>query len=154
MNHAHQIDVGYHVPINSCIAVLIAVLVWCLWGLWIWLDARWRGEGRNPVLLLIGGPAAWVAAIWFLLKWRKHLDQMSQKETYKEWQRNQAEIKQLRARIENMMTNQAEGLRLRDDEINRLKILIMRAADAIEHLNANAIIKYSGLPIEFRDAAR
>ncbi len=64
MNHAPQIDVGYHVPVNPDVTVLCGLLVWCLWGLWIYLDARWRGESGNSVLLLLSGPAAWLTATW------------------------------------------------------------------------------------------
>jgi hypothetical protein len=49
-----------------------------------------------------------------------------------------AEISRLRARIENMMKNQAEGLRIRDQQIAGLKALLIRALDALEKPNPAA----------------
>ena len=58
---------------------------------------------------------------------KQRLDQMSQKETYKEWKRNQAEIERLKGQID-----------VRDSVISKLsgtvaewRPLIARAADAL-----------------------
>ena len=66
-----------------------------------------------------------------------------------------AEISRLRARIENMMKNQAEGLRIREEQIAGLKALLTRAADALTLLNKPANSPaISGLIIELRKAAQ
>jgi hypothetical protein len=80
-----------------------------------------------------------------------------------------AEIRGLRARIENMAKNQAEGLRKRDAEIERLRNeivilqrnefymeeLAIRAADALEYWNdlPESRAKFLTLIAELRKAA-
>jgi hypothetical protein len=79
------------------------------------------------------------------------------------------EISRLRARIENMMKNQAEGLRIRDAEIERLNrdkafmasndyvhsltSLITRAADALERAPVLPPKMIEALIAELRKAA-
>ncbi len=43
---------------------VIIVFIWWLWGLWIYLDARAREE--KTTVWVICGPAAWLAALWYL----------------------------------------------------------------------------------------
>ncbi len=45
--------------------MLAFVLVWSLWGLWIFLDSKGRGQPCNFITMLICGPSAWLTALWY-----------------------------------------------------------------------------------------
>jgi hypothetical protein len=43
-----------------------ALLIWSLWGLWVWLDHYGKRPSEDGFLTFICGPAAWLTAFWRL----------------------------------------------------------------------------------------
>jgi hypothetical protein len=86
-----QTLVDVHFPISTDAAFWAVILIWSLWGLWLYLDARGHGDRLGVIAMLIFGPAAWVTVVWYLthrrLTVRKKQVQQS-KVDWEHWGRN------------------------------------------------------------------
>jgi hypothetical protein len=56
------------IPIDPISLVAIGVLVWALFGLWLWLDFQDNDGGSGPfvrfMFTFLCGPSAWIVATW------------------------------------------------------------------------------------------
>src|SRR6266481_2526380 len=55
-----------HIHLSTEALILAIVLVWSLWGLWIYLTDREIEGGSSWGFCFMCGPAAWVTAFWHL----------------------------------------------------------------------------------------
>jgi hypothetical protein len=55
-----------HIYLSPDAFIIMAALLWSLFGLWMYLNARRFGENGFFITMMCG-PSAWIAAIWFAL---------------------------------------------------------------------------------------